>query len=221
MKIPSFVWVILVIVLGVGFLAFLNNQKAASTNITSDNQTLPVKVDVYVDYNCPHCADFEPYVREVVTTYGDKVQLNEKNLPFLADSSTTYAYAVEAARKQDKFDDYSYDLFKWASYLRNPSNTSFTYSDEDKSFYSQTIDPVKLAEKLGLDIDKFQSDMNSDEVKNLVKDQKAEAVKATGTQSTPTVLIYGKIFNMTSFTDLKDKVGELIKSIESKTTANP
>ncbi len=214
MKIPSVVWIVLILVLGGGFLVLLSNQK--NNSITAVNETLPVKVDVYVDYNCPHCADFENYVRDVKTTYGDKVDVETKNLPFLADSSITYAYASEAARMQGKFDDYSYDLFKWVSYQRDPNNTDFTYSDTDKSFYGNPVDPVQLAQKLGLDVNKFQTDMNGDEVKNIIKQEKQKVISLTGTQSTPTVLIYGKVFTLTSFGDLKTKVGDLINQIESQ-----
>jgi len=74
----------------------------------------PVKVDVFVDYNCPHCKDFDsgylvPLMKN--TKYKDKVDFEIKNLPFLADSSLNYAWAAEAARKQGKFDDYSQHLF--------------------------------------------------------------------------------------------------------------
>ena len=218
MKIPSIVWVILVMVVGVGFLAFLNSRK--NDSISATNQTLPVQVEVFIDYNCPHCADFEPFVQDVISTYGEKVNVQTKMLPFLAESSTTYAYAAEAARLQGKFEEYNISMFKWISYQRDPSNTNFVYSDEEKEYFTQTVSTSALAERLGLDTTKFEEDVNSDAVKNSVKEQKEGVVKLTGTQSTPTVLVYGKQFSMVNFEDLKTKVGDLINEIESKNTAN-
>lgn len=213
MRIPSFVWVIVVIILGLGFLAFLNSRKNSS--ISAENQSLPVQVEVYVDYNCPHCADFEPFVKDVMTTYGEKVNVQTKMLPFLAESSTTYAYAAEAARLQNKFEEYNLELFKWINYQRDPNNTNFVYTDEEKQMYSMTVSTSALAESLELDTAKFEEDVNSDAVKESVRAQKEGIVKLIGTQSTPTVLVYGKQFSMVNFDDLKTKVGELINQIEN------
>lgn len=216
-KIPSFVWVVLVIVLGIGFLVFLSSQK--NSDINAADQNLPVDVEVYIDYNCPHCANFEPFVADVKEQYGEKANVQTKMLPFLTESSTTYAYAAEAARSQGRFDDYNHDLFRWITYQADPNNTTFEYTDEDKTFFSQEINTTALAERLELDVEQFENDVNSDAIKNNVKEQKESIVKLLGTQSTPTVLIYGKQFTMTTYEDLGRKVGELINEIESKNSA--
>lgn len=211
MKIPSFVWVVGFLVVGGIFLLALRPKPAEIKE-----GTLPVQVEVFSDYNCPHCADFSPFVDEVITTFGDKVKVDLKQSPFLASTSNTYAYAAEAARVQGKFSEYNHSLFAWASFLRDNANTNFTYSEEDKPFYSQEIDVTKLAERLGLDVAKFELDRKSSAVVNSVLDQKSDLAKRMNSVSTPAVFIYGQLFEMKTYNDLKAKVQELITAAESK-----
>ncbi len=84
---------------------------AAVAKAKTDNK-LPVTLEVFSDYNCPHCAELEPLTVALKVKYkSDEVNFQEKNFPFLRDSSTTYAYAAEAARLQGKFDSFSQQLF--------------------------------------------------------------------------------------------------------------
>jgi predicted DsbA family dithiol-disulfide isomerase len=214
-NIPSGVWIVLTLVVGVGFLAFLSSNRERQA---VQGRELPVQVEVYVDYNCPHCADFEPFVQEVEASYGEKVVVAHKHLPFLNASSTTYAEATEAARKQEKFIEYHRNLFKWITYQSNPANTTFTYSDEEKTFFSQPVEVSKLAEYLGLDTTKFQEDLQSEDVKNTVKSQKEQIVRKLGGQSTPTVLIYDEQLQMKSYEDFKNRIDAVISDVESRQT---
>lgn len=215
MKIPSFVWVLVTIVLGAGFLVVLSNNKQKQQ---IEGKTLPVLVEVYSDYNCPHCADYDPVVRDVENTYGVKVNVQKKHLAFLADSSTTYAQAAEAARKQGKFDDYHEQLFKWNTYVGSPEKTIYEYSEEEKALYQGQPDVTKIAEFLGLDLDQFAADLNSDEIVEIVRSQKEGFVKKFGTVSTPTVVIYGEKMDLAT-EDLKTKVGELITTLEAQASS--
>ena len=78
----------------------------------ADDEDLPIVVEVFEDYNCSACAAFQEdlYAAESVFT-ADQVVIEKKHLPFLADSSTKYARAAEAARKQGMFDEYNVELF--------------------------------------------------------------------------------------------------------------
>jgi len=214
MKISSFVWVLGVVILGGSFLFFLSTNKASKT--IPSKGTLPVTVEVFSDYNCPHCADFAPFVEDVKAVFGDKVDIQKKQSPFLADSSSGYAYAAEAARDQGAFEDFDHQIFAWITYLKDSSNTKFTYSENDKSFYSQSVDVTKLAERLNLDIEKFNLDRKSSTIVNRVQDQKADLTKRMGSVSTPAVFIYGELFSMSTYDELKIKVQELITDAENK-----
>jgi len=182
--------------------------------------SLPVEVDVYVDFNCPHCAEFEPYVKAAREKYGEKVDIQLKNLPFLTsgknpDTSVEYAYAQIAAAGQGKGDEYAEALFKWVVYTSSPANTIFEYTDEEKALFSEDIDVTKLAEFLELDVTKFKQDLISDATKAEMKKQKDDAIKVMGAPSTPTVFFYGKLYKMNTYDDLDTKINAYIKQAES------
>jgi len=217
MKIPSIVWIALVLILGVGFVAILANNKNAQSMADA---TLPVEVDVYVDFNCPHCAEFEPYVKAAREKYGDKANIQLKNLPFLTsgqnpDTSVEYSYAQIAAASQGKGNEYAESLFKWVIYAKSPTNTIFTYTDEEKTLFNGTLNTAKLAEFLELDVTKFNQDLISDATKAEMKKQKEDAIKVMGAPSTPTVFFYGKLFKMSTYDDLDSKIDAYIKQAES------
>jgi predicted DsbA family dithiol-disulfide isomerase len=213
MKIPGFVWVLVTLIIGGGFLLLLVTNK---NNQINQNVKLPIDIEVFVDYNCPHCAEFEPYVEDVVNTYGSKVNLQFKYLPFLSASSVTYAQAAEAAKLQGKFNEYHKAMFKWIFRQSSPQNSDavYQYTDEEKEKYSVAFDMYKLAEDLKLDMDKFKTDVESDTVKNTVLAQKNDAVKRLGGASTPAVFIFGQKFD--DLGNFKTKVGELIQLAEKK-----
>jgi len=213
MKIPSFVWILAVLILGGGFLILLSNSKGDSVVA---NSSIPVQVEVFADYNCSHCADFEPYLEKVQNTFGAKVNLQSKHLPFLAPSSADHAYAAEAARLQNKFNEFNHDLFAWISYKRDPANTSYSYSEDDIAFYSQDLSVTLLAERLSLDVNKFEEDRKSSAIISLVQSQKSDAIRRLGTTATPTVFISGVKFDLKTYDDLQNKVQEIINKIEGQ-----
>lgn len=210
MKIPSIVWIILLCVIGGGFILFLSQNKETPKDIS-----LPLDVEVYSDYNCPHCATLVPYVNTVVETYGEDLNLEKKHLPFLSETSYTYAYAAEAARLQDKFDEYNLELFKWISYQSDSTNTKFDYSEEEEALFSTDLNLETIAERYDLDLEKFNEDRESQEIKDLVSAQKSDVVKRLGGQFTPVVFIEGERYNLTTFDDLDTRVSELINSIKN------
>lgn len=216
MKIPSFVWIILLLIVGFGFLAFLSNNKNNENLATA---TLPVQIDVYVDFNCPHCAEFEPVAKAAREKYGDKVNIQLKNMPFLTsgqnpDTSVEYSYAYLAAKKQDKGNDYAQELFKWVSYIRQPSNTIYSYSDEEKTLFAGPVDVEKLATYLKLDLTQFNKDRASDEVKAEMKTEKEDAIKIMGAPSTPAIFFYGKLFKLNTYDDFDAKIDSYITAAQ-------
>jgi len=217
MKIPSFVWIGLVLILGFGFLMVLANNK---NNQTVANATLPVEVDVYIDFNCPHCADFEPTVKAAREKYGDNVDIKIKNMPFLTsgqnpDSSVLYSYAYIAARNQGKGNEYAEALFKWITYSKNPSNTTFTYSAEEKSLFLSVVNPTSLAEFLKLDMTLFNTDKDSAETKSVMKAEKDSAVKIMGAPSTPAIFFYGNLYKLNTFDEFDAKIDSYIKAAQA------
>ena len=69
-------------------------------------------VEEFYDYNCIHCSTLEEPLRIAMSSFGDKIVFEKKQLPFLRTSSTTYAYAAVAAERQGKLTEFSQLLFK-------------------------------------------------------------------------------------------------------------
>ena len=66
----------------------------------------------FFDFNCIHCYNLETPIVQLSQELGDKIDFQQKYLPFLRSSSTTYAYAAEAANLQGKKTEYSALLFE-------------------------------------------------------------------------------------------------------------
>lgn len=78
---------------------------------TNSELVFPVEMEVFVDYNCSHCAAFEKVVEKMQSELSAYANVTVKHLPFLKPSSDTYAYAAEAAKEQGKFMEFSSTLF--------------------------------------------------------------------------------------------------------------
>lgn len=218
MKISSTFIVVALIVIGFGAFVVASGQK---NNVSVEGKSLPVEVEVFVDFNCPHCAEFEAYSKTVKAKFGDKVKFSLKNLPFLTagqmvDTSLQYAYAALGARAQGKSEEYSELLFKWIIYKQSPTNTLFTYTDQEKALFAEPIDTVKLAEFLGLNIEEFNQYITSEAAQKELVAEKESAVKRMGAISTPAIFIYGQLYKLSSYTEFESRIESFIKEIESK-----
>ena len=91
-------------------LQTLGDLETKLTDLTK-TATKPILVEEFFDFNCPHCFEFEPYSIQIQQEFGEKVTYEYRNAPFLKPSSTTYAQAAEAARKQGKYEEYARSLF--------------------------------------------------------------------------------------------------------------
>lgn len=91
-------------------LQTLGDLETKLTDLTKTS-TKPILVEEFFDFNCPHCYEFEPYSLQIQQEFGEKVTYEYRNAPFLKPSSTTYAQAAEAARKQGKYSEYMQSLF--------------------------------------------------------------------------------------------------------------
>lgn len=215
-KIPISVWIMGLLLVGavaiIGFTMYTNSKVLS-------NITLPIEITEYFDYECPHCAEFHPVIKEAEAQYGDKIKVTYKNYPFLhepsfPDDSTVFAYAAEAAGLQGKrieYHDAIFDLYD------KVLNGQAQYTD---------MDPVKIAQSLKLDITKFNKDRASQEIKDLVAADK-NAGDAAGVTGTPTVFINGQIIeiseydattNSITYNKFKDTISRLVDIASKNTT---
>jgi Na+/H+ antiporter NhaA len=134
----------------------------------------PVTLVEYGDFECPYCGQAESVIRELLTSFGDDVRYVWRHLP-LNDVHTRAqlaAEAVEAAASQGKF---------WEMY-----DAILAHQDE--------LTPEQLgalAEQLGLDLDRFWSDLRRHEYAPRVSEDVSSA-DSSGVSGTPTFFINGR-----------------------------
>ncbi len=133
----------------------------------------PVVIVECSDFRCPFCAQVAPLLERVVKDSRGKARLYFKQFPIKGrPQSLQAAKACVASQKFGKFWEYCGLLFE------NRTDLS------DRAL-------LELAEKVGMDPEKFQKEMDREEVLNRVADEKMEGLRAR-IQGTPTVFINGK-----------------------------
>lgn len=152
--------------------------------------TLPITFIEYADFECPACGFYYPMVKKALEKYtSDNIIYEFKHYPLT--TIHPYAYnaslASEAAREQNKFDEYSDLLFTKNIAYNNETLTDNTYlSDENL---------IKYAVELGLDREKFVQDMQSQNIKDRVESDIADG-EEFGLTGTPTFIINGRQFRL-------------------------
>ncbi len=130
----------------------------------------PIEVIIFSDFQCVFCKRAAAELKRIHHSRPNRIKVYFKHFPLsYHPHAVDAAKAAEAARLQDKFWEMHDQLFAHSAELAE--NT-----------YSQ------LAEKLGLDVDRFVADMSSDEVANRVTADKAEG-EALGVDGTPFIII--------------------------------
>lgn len=87
------------------------NALIVSAGTDGSEVSLPLELKLFEDFNCPHCADFQETKFELKRIFGDKINIIDRQMPFLKSNSERFARAAEAARLQGKYDEYSLELF--------------------------------------------------------------------------------------------------------------
>ena len=156
------------------------NFKNRIEDIVSDNNPVegpkdaPITVIEYTEFQCPYCRKGSETIHKIMETYPKKVRLVFKNNPLKFHAQALpAAKAALAANKQGKFWEYHDLLFKNSSGL-----TEEMY--------------LKWAQDLGLDIEKFNKDRNSEEIAKQIKDDQAQAAKHKLT-GTPMFIVNGVV----------------------------
>ncbi len=123
------------------------------------------------DFQCPACKNTEGATEEIRTKYQGKIRFVWRNFPLtqVHEFAFTSAEAAEAAGLQNKFWDYHKKLYELSPDLGT-----------DKL--------ISAAKDLGLDVEKFKKDIDSDPVRQRVLNDQADGNKA-GVDGTPTYFI--------------------------------
>jgi protein-disulfide isomerase len=133
----------------------------------------PVEIIEFSDFQCPFCFRATPTIRQVMSTYGDKVRLVYRHFPLPNHpNARSAAEAAACAAEQGKFWEYHDRLFA------------------DQSKLSQA-DLKQSAAAVGLDAAKFDNCLDSHKLKAKV-DEDVAAGQEAGIDGTPAFFINGR-----------------------------
>jgi protein-disulfide isomerase len=135
----------------------------------------PVTLEEFGDFQCPPCGRLAGPLHEIEKDYGARLRVIFRNFPFAThEHAREAAYAAEAAGLQGHFWE-MHDLL-----YREQANWSKT-KDVQPLFTS-------YAGMLGLNLDRFKTDMSSEKVKEKVESDQNRG-EALGVKNTPTIFI--------------------------------
>lgn len=197
----TFIGVTIGILVGVGALLWQFGSTTAKplSDVAGDMRLKQGEGNVVVvefsDFQCPACAAVHVPLKQVLAKYEGKVAFVHRHYPLTSihKNALSAAHATEAAYNQGKFFEYGDVLFtkqaEWEG-LADPSEKYITYAKE-----------------LGMDMSKFETDLNSREVADRVS---ADMVYANrhALSGTPTFFVNGV---QVDFTNLETKLAELTK----------
>ncbi|RYZ09149.1 MAG: hypothetical protein EOO73_05140 [Myxococcales bacterium] len=140
------------------------------------NPGAPVLLVEFADFQCPACRAARPVLEEALKKHDGKARLVFKNFPLsIHQYGEKLARAARAAQNQGKFWEMYVALFE------NQERISPPVIDE-------------LAKGLGLDLAKFQKDMESEATADAVARDRKQGERLD-IQSTPTIFINGRLFS--------------------------
>lgn len=202
-KIAMWIGAALVVILAIAGLAFLVNSSPATTSkavnvapvsdkdVTNGVKDTKVTLMEYADFQCPACASYQPIVKQILVEYEGKILFVYRNFPLtnIHKNAIISAQAGYAAHKQGRF-------FEMAEVLYDGQKDWESLSDPTSAF-------IDYAKELKLDVNKFKTDLASEDTKNFIKDSERQAI-SEGMNSTPTFVLNGvKIKSPNNFGDFK------------------
>lgn len=171
-----------------------NAPPGASPPNISGSQTAAVSLEEFADFQCGSCAAANPIMSEIKSLYGSRIKFIFRNYPLSIpahDKAYDAAVAAEAAGLQGKFWDMQNLLFQ--------NQQAWTSAPSFKQMWKG------YAEKIGIDVAKWEADMAGIAAKGRVDADLARG-KAIGVNSTPTLYINGMAVPFSEMTVPKLKV---------------
>jgi protein-disulfide isomerase len=139
----------------------------------------PVHLEEFGDFECPPCGLLHPILEQMHAEFGDKLKITFREFPLVPahQHAMAAASAAEAAGLQGKF----WEMHK-------------LIYDNQKTWHEQfDVRPTfeGYAKQIGLDLPRFQKDINSDAVAQRIF-QDGKRGHSLGVKGTPTVFLNGR-----------------------------
>jgi protein-disulfide isomerase len=146
---------------------------------TRGNPKAAVTLEEYGDYQCPPCGTLAGPLKDLEHEYGDRLRVIFHHLPLIVHAhAKEAAWAAEAAALQGKF---------WEMH-------DLLYREQAVWSKSSDVRPLfaAYAGMIGLDVSRFQKEIESEEVKTRVNTDLREAAKI-GVTGTPTLFVNNRV----------------------------
>ncbi|MEV1321518.1 thioredoxin domain-containing protein [Micromonospora arborensis] len=205
---------IAVVVLVVGALLAVNrpaHPPAATTEAGAIESTVLVREDShrlstapdgkvtlveFLDFECESCAAAYPAVKQILATYQDRITFVVRYFPIPSHPNADLAArTAQAAANQGRFSDMYVQLFE--------NQISWGHKEQ-----AQTEVFLGYARTLGLDMPRFERDLDDPATATRVAKDKADGA-AAGVQGTPTFFLNGR-----KLTDLRGQ-DDLVAAIDA------
>ena len=156
-----------------------NNSSALvkEYSVKAGNPDAKVTLVEFMDPACGTCAQFHPFVKQLMQEQSGKMNLVIRYLPFHQGSDKMVAM-LEAARKQDKFWEVLELMFA-------------TQAQWTINHVAQPDIFMGLIDRAGVDVTRIQQDMNNPEIAKIIQQDLADG-KLLGADKTPSFFVNGK-----------------------------
>jgi protein-disulfide isomerase len=156
------------------------------------NPDAPVTLEEFADFQCPPCSQFAPFAEELLREFDSRVRVVFRNFPLPAhEHAREAALAAEAAGFQGKFWEMHDTLYR--------EQIAWSTAPNARELFES------YAGTLGLNVDQFKNDMDSDKARERVDSDRALA-DFLGVKVTPTLFINNRPV------DQKDKNPEGVRA---------
>ncbi len=158
----------------------------------------------YGDFQCPGCGSLYPGLKPLKEKYSEQLTFVFRNFPLTSihPNALAAATAAEAAGLQDKWWEYHDMLYE--------NQDAWSSADTTK----RTDVFVEYAKQLGLNVDTFKKDLESDKIARKISRDQALG-KKIGATSTPTLVLDSKLIaqdQWSSTEKLENTIREAIKA---------
>lgn len=176
-----------------------HQKSGAAAPHTRGAEKAAVVLEEFGDFQCPPCAEFWKVLAKVEADYHEKLQVIFREYPLqMHQYADLAARAAEAAGKQKRF---------WEMYeLLFRNQAIWSQGPEVEGIFN------KYALSLGLDVERFKTDLKSEEVEHRIEADK-ERANSMGVRSTPTVFLNNTMIPFSSLTEpgLRSAIDNVLK----------
>lgn len=195
---------VVVVLIGASVVYSQNASEKANEGVVIEphikgNPDATVTLVEYSDFECPACAQFSPYIKELINEYGDSLRFEYRHFPLINihANAVPAARAAEAAGQQGKFWEMHDKLFE--------NQSVWTRSSSPTAAFNQ------YAEELGLDMEKFKLHLGSTVITDSINASFTEA-REQGFTGTPSFLLNDEKMSFTTFEEFRSQIENAVAS---------